>query len=45
MILNYYQTCIHNCDRSTVDKTIKHNQLKNLKREMKEYQSYQRLDQ
>ena len=39
-VLSYYQTCIHNCERTTVDESLKRKQIKNIKKEMKEYQQY-----
>ena len=32
-VLSYYQTCIHNCERTTVDESLKRKQIKNIKKE------------
>tara|TARA_Y100000389_G_scaffold24317_1_gene20989 strand:- start:13635 stop:16436 length:2802 start_codon:yes stop_codon:yes gene_type:complete len=39
-ILAFYETCIHNCERSDVFLEVKKKQIKHLKKEMKEYQKY-----
>lgn len=39
-ILQYYERCIHDCERSTASDKLKKLQIKNLKKEMKEYQKY-----
>ena len=39
-ILSFYETCIHNCNRTDVNIEIKQKQLKHLKREMKNYLKY-----
>jgi len=40
-VLSYYEQCIHNCKRNdTISDTLRKLQIKNLTREMKEYQRY-----
>ena len=39
-IIKYYGTCLHNIERSDVETTLKDLQIKNLKRELKQFQAY-----
>ena len=36
----FYETCMHSCERSDLSDSIKKMQIKNLKRELKDYQKY-----
>ena len=40
-VVNYYETCIHNCERNDLTSDeLKKQQIKNLTKEMKDYQKY-----